>query len=112
MDATSFQKFLIVFAFVQIAQSVIPGCPQECNCDEFLHGQSVSCSEKNLSVIPTSWPQGTQHIELSHNALTEVTENDFTNDTLRYLSILFLNYNDIRYIQDNAFRNLTLLRKL
>lgn len=53
-------------------------CPMECSC---LPHSFVDCSQRNLTQIPENLPQNISFIDLSHNSITTIHIDDFSNAT-------------------------------
>uniref|UniRef100_A0A7G3AHQ4 Putative extracellular matrix protein slit n=1 Tax=Lutzomyia longipalpis TaxID=7200 RepID=A0A7G3AHQ4_LUTLO len=82
-------------------------CPDECSCQE---NSFVDCSRRNLTKIPENLPQNTSFIDLSHNLITTVYIDDFSNAT--HLREIRLRGNQIVSIDKMAFAQLARLDSL
>uniref|UniRef100_A0A1B0D309 Uncharacterized protein n=1 Tax=Phlebotomus papatasi TaxID=29031 RepID=A0A1B0D309_PHLPP len=76
-------------------------CPMECSC---LPHSFVDCSQRNLTQIPENLPQNTSFIDLSHNSITTLHIDDFSNAT--HLRDIRLHDNQIGSIDKMAFAQL------
>lgn len=74
-------------------------CPALCTCASDI----TSCSGQNLHCPPFQIPWITSRLDLSHNAIANLSSS-WTNQTLHRLTILVLSRNSIEQIQKNAFQ--------
>lgn len=74
-------------------------------------GRSANCLGRQLESVPwREFPSTLEDIDLSSNKLHAVNANDFLR--LPQLRVLLLQYNNISYIDDDAFKNNLLLEHL
>lgn len=73
-------------------------CPPYCLCASDI----ISCSGRNLSVLPSDLPSYATRLDLSHNALTALPV-DWTSGPFDRLATLILSRNSISQIEGNAF---------
>ena len=80
-------------------------------CHIYNSGRSADCLGKQLESVPwTQFPSTLEDIDLSYNKLQAVLVDDFLR--LPQLRILKLQYNNISHIDNDAFKNNTLLEHL
>lgn len=80
-------------------------------CHIYNSGRSANCLGRQLESIPwREFPSTLEDIDLSYNKLHAVHANDFLH--LPQLRVLLLQYNNISYIDDDAFKNNLLLEHL
>ncbi|XP_037024717.1 oligodendrocyte-myelin glycoprotein [Bradysia coprophila] len=90
---------------VFIADTDVPedsNCPRFCSCDE--QYQFIDCSNRSLSEIPKNLPNTTLHINLAHNSIKEIQENDLSNLTV--VRQIILKNNSIQNVNQNMFQSL------
>ncbi|XP_018428590.1 PREDICTED: chondroadherin-like protein [Nanorana parkeri] len=92
--------YLLVLSFA--IPTVCDRCPQVCVCDNLRH--FVTCTNKNLSEIPTFIPQYTQKLNLQGNYLKCIPSRAFISTP--YLTHLSLYNCSIEKIEEGAFRSL------
>ncbi|KAK2858754.1 hypothetical protein Q5P01_003374 [Channa striata] len=73
-------------------------CPQYCLCASDI----ISCSGRNLSMLPFDLPSYATRLDLSHNALTALP-TDWIPQLSDRLATLVLSRNSISFIEVNAF---------
>ncbi|XP_071358882.1 amphoterin-induced protein 2-like [Trachinotus anak] len=73
-------------------------CPPYCLCASDI----ISCSGRNLSVLPVDLPSYATRLDLSHNDLSALP-TDWTPEPFDRLTTLVLSRNSIRRIEVNAF---------
>ncbi|XP_078359518.1 leucine-rich repeat-containing protein 4-like [Oculina patagonica] len=79
--------------------------PGNCSCTPFGHRMIVTC--KGIKQVPRDLPSNTATINLSGNNLSSIQEDTFRNLTL--LSLIDLSGNSLQSIPYGTFRNLTKL---
>ena len=70
----------------------------------------VNCSAKNLTEFPTDLPRTTGKLVLSYNTISRLNPEDMKN--IRYLQELFIEENNISFINEGSFQNNVLLESL
>nr|QWW30860.1 TLR14 [Siniperca chuatsi] len=96
--------------------SPTPSSPPTTNTDEgpchfYNSGRSANCLGRQLDSVPwRQLPSTLEEIDLSYNKLQALHANDFLR--LPQLRILQLQYNNISHIDNDAFKNNTLLEHL
>ncbi|KAM5148056.1 chondroadherin-like protein [Mantella aurantiaca] len=99
-------KKMLVFCYMLVLSFAIPTtcnrCPQVCVCDNLRN--FVTCTNKNLSEIPTTIPQYTQKLNLQGNNLKTIPSRAFI--SIPYLTHLSLYNCSIATIEEGAFRSL------
>uniref|UniRef100_A0A1L8DA62 Putative leucine-rich transmembrane protein n=1 Tax=Nyssomyia neivai TaxID=330878 RepID=A0A1L8DA62_9DIPT len=90
-----------------VSTSVAQECPDDCSC---LPNSFVDCSGRNLTDIPENLPKNTSFIDLSHNLITIVHIDDFTNTT--HLREIRLRGNQLGSVDKMAFAQLARLDSL
>lgn len=84
---------------------------EELSCRIYNSGRSADCLGRQLSSVPwTQFSSTLEQIDLSYNRLQAVHVGDFAH--LPQLRILQLQYNNISHIDNDAFKNNTLLEDL
>ncbi|XP_028652924.1 amphoterin-induced protein 1 [Erpetoichthys calabaricus] len=71
----------------------------------------VSCSKKELTVVPTGLPSYTAVLDLSYNSITRLRA-EWTVNKLEKLKTLLLNHNGMTFISTEAFSNVPNVRYL
>ncbi|CAJ1063059.1 toll-like receptor 18 [Xyrichtys novacula] len=80
-------------------------------CRIFNSGRSADCKGRQLDSVPwKQFPSTVEDIDLSYNKLQAVRDDDFLH--LPQLRSLLLSYNNISYIDSEAFQNNNLLEHL
>jgi len=88
-------------------------CPLTCKCRSDL----VLCESMKLtsfSMEEISYPKDTSYLSFKNNQLNSIKTSHFSNnlENLRRLKLLDLSKNDLKFIEEPAFRQLRSLRKL
>lgn len=79
-------------------------------CRIYNSGLSADCRGKQLESVPQRLPPTLQNIDLSYNKLQAIHAADFHH--LPQLRVLYLQYNNISHIDNDAFKNNLLLECL
>lgn len=87
-------------------------CPHLCECKWKSGKESVLCLNANLSAIPTKLDAGTQILELTHNDIQIITNDEFSRANLLNLQKLFLTKCHLKTIERFTFRKLINLVEL
>uniref|UniRef100_A0A0L8HND6 LRRNT domain-containing protein n=1 Tax=Octopus bimaculoides TaxID=37653 RepID=A0A0L8HND6_OCTBM len=108
--------FIIIFGyFLKILTSVIANCqtdcPVVCHCteDKFQHC-TVTCTDKNLTQIPSYFPENTISLDLSRNHIKRIPPDIIKH--LNLLEVLKVDDNLLEYLLPNIFQGLWSLREL
>lgn len=88
----------LLFLSLSFPPPSVATCPPSCICASDI----ISCSSRNLSVVPSDLPGYVTRLDLSHNALT-VLPVDWMSSLFDRLATLILSRNSISLIQVNAF---------
>ncbi|XP_066297670.1 chondroadherin-like isoform X1 [Branchiostoma lanceolatum] len=110
-------RLLVLSAVLLLSSAQLPGSrdcpdndygPRACTCTIVplagIDHRIIDCQGKGLDVLPTDVPADTFSLDLSNNAITELTANAFQN--LNSLEQLILTGNQISTIPDGAFNGL------
>lgn len=87
-------------------------CPHLCECKWKSGKESVLCLNANLSAIPTKLDAGTQILELMHNDIQIIANDEFSRANLLNLQKLFLTKCRLKTIERFTFRKLINLVEL
>ena len=74
------------------------------------HNGFADCSHLNLTSVPSSLPNSTKHLDISHNRIHTLRNRSF--EYLVSLMTLDLSHNEMNYIAAEAFKGLTNLTSL
>ncbi|KAH8305592.1 hypothetical protein KR059_002341 [Drosophila kikkawai] len=96
-------QLLVLLLFAGGAQAIY--CPAGCTCME----HTVRCIRNKLNAVPQV-PQDTQVLDLRFNHIEELPANAFSG--LNQLTTLFLNDNELSFVQEGALQGLTALKFL
>ncbi|CAI9723303.1 toll-like receptor 3 [Octopus vulgaris] len=91
---------LIVFICIMSICIVNTTCPESCQCNK--EQTKVSCKRQSLTSVPKSLPTTTEVLSLEYNLLREITAESFKN--LVKLKELVLTSNKISVIRKNSFK--------
>ncbi|CAI5455769.1 unnamed protein product [Caenorhabditis angaria] len=92
--------------FILFIPVISTSCPQQCSCSP----NTVICTGKQLTKIPTDIPLDTHRLDLQENRISVIRSGDL--DHLRQLKILQLMDNNIHAIEEHAFDRLESLERL
>jgi hypothetical protein len=70
------------------------------------------CRNASLTEVPSGIPKMTKFLDLSCNAISELTNISFSSDGMEQLITLYMYKNTVRTINIGAFRNLKVLKSL
>nr|ABB21073.1 variable lymphocyte receptor A [Eptatretus burgeri] len=102
---------LIILSTAWISQANEALCKKDggvCSCNN--NKNSVDCSSKRLTAIPSNIPTDTENLKLGYNKLQSLPHGVF--DHLTKLTILWLNNNQLRRVPDGAFDSLSKLNRI
>ncbi|MEE6523058.1 hypothetical protein FKM82_021779 [Ascaphus truei] len=85
--------------------------PLNCRTNCVCASDIISCSKRNLSLVPSGLPKYTAVLDLSHNALTRLRAQ-WTHAPLRRLHTLLLSHNALTFVSADAFSLTPQLRHL
>lgn len=91
---------LIIAVYIYL----VSPCPLYCTCITYSNGLLVNCSNRGLTVIPTTFPDESYIIHMESNPITTIGEGAFRNLSLLYA--VYLKYCDIATIEPGAFVHL------
>lgn len=103
---------ILVAAVVATALATTAGCPVGCMCKWKGGKQTVECVNKSLTAIPGGMDAGTQVLDMSGNALDELSRGRFLTAGLSNLQKIFMARCRIAYVDDAAFHGLSNLVEL
>ncbi|XP_052821681.1 toll-like receptor 4, partial [Octopus bimaculoides] len=108
--------FIIIFGyFLKLLTSVTANCqtdcPAVCHCteDKFQHC-TVTCTDENLTQIPSYFPENTTSLDLSRNHIKRIPPDIIKH--LNLLEVLKVDDNLLEYLLPNTFQGLWSLREL
>ncbi|NXK43791.1 AMGO1 protein, partial [Piprites chloris] len=87
--------------------SAAASCPPHCVCASNL----LSCSQANLSLVPSPLPRFASVLDLSHNNVSRL-RGDWTPARLPQLHTLLLSHNGLAFVSTEAFAPVPRLRHL
>lgn len=87
------------------------GVPLDCRTTCVCASNIVSCSQMNLTNVPSGLPHYTAVLDLSYNAITRLRA-EWTPVTLSRLNTLLLNNNGLTFLSSEAFVHVTKVRHL
>lgn len=109
---TALAVMIFAAAAVATALAAAAGCPVGCTCKWKGGKQTVECVNKSLTTIPAGMDAGTQVLDMSGNALDELSRGRFLSAGLSNLQKIFMARCRITYVDDAAFHGLSNLVEL
>lgn len=103
---------VIIVLLGYCTQGLLSDCPRLCECKWKGGKEAVSCTNANLTTIPTGLDQGTQALDLTGNNLMRLKADEFSNAGLLNLQKVYLTKCRLKIIEPFAFRNLINLVEL
>lgn len=79
-----------------------PKCPNECICRN--DNKNISCSDMNLTAIPTDIPPSAVNLDLSHNKISNIPVGVFSSNPK--LKEIYLDSNMLTHIDKEVFSSL------
>ncbi|XP_050164900.1 amphoterin-induced protein 1 [Myiozetetes cayanensis] len=100
-------SLLLALSLLSRGGSAGSSCPAQCVCASNL----LSCSQANLSLVPSPLPRFASVLDLSHNNVSRL-RGDWTAARLPQLHTLLLSHNGLAFVSTEAFAPVPRLRHL
>ncbi|NXM24830.1 AMGO1 protein, partial [Oxyruncus cristatus] len=100
-------SLLLALSLLSPGGSAGASCPPHCVCASNL----LSCSQANLSLVPSPLPRFASVLDLSHNNVSRL-RGDWTPARLPQLHTLLLSHNGLAFVSTEAFAPVPRLRHL
>lgn len=104
------QQFFLIFSFY--AQMLLSDCPRLCECKWKSGKESVTCTNANLSNVPSDLDGGTQILDLTANAIVNIKNDEFSKAGLLNLQKIYVARCRLKLLERYSFRNLINLVEL
>ncbi|KAM4794978.1 amphoterin-induced protein 1 [Rhinophrynus dorsalis] len=100
----TFWQLLWIFGICLLAVLVTKsgGSPLNCQTSCICASDIISCSKKDLALVPSGLPNYTAVLDLSHNKLSRLRA-EWTHAPLKRLHTLLLSHNAITFVSSEAF---------